>query len=408
MTRILFCLAVAVLVLPSISTAMDIDGQSRTYLQYRQETDSTRLLPLYEYIDLRAATPNTGAISFNVGGWYRQDLQNESPNGKNSSDLQYAYLSLRKEKSNAGLDIGRVLVRQGVSSELVDGVQAKTDLIGGFGISAYAGSPVSADFDTRRGDSIAGGRFFHSLPNYYTLGVSYLDEKNADVAFRREEGVDLWLHPVSFAELQGQSSYNAMTKEWMQHNYVLTLGPAAGVRMTALASKVTYKDFFTGATTSALAFPKLDPNEIATTTGGILSYSPTRAGTLSADYKNIEYHIAGKAQYYGGNASYAGSTYGAGLKLHQMRGESDTNRYDEQRAYVTAKMGRSDLSLQGMHVAYKAAISGVKDAYNAGAAAGYAFSPKARAIADVEYAKNPYFNKDVRGMLTFVYNFGTK
>jgi hypothetical protein len=32
-------------------------------------------------------------------------------------------------------------------------------------------------------------------------------------------------------------------------------------------------------------------------------------------------------------------------------------------------------------------------------------SAQARLVADVEYSKNPQFNKDVRGMLTFVYRF---
>lgn len=394
--------------IPAISWSMDVEGQSRTYLQSRQAIDGTRLLPLYEYLNFRAAQSDSGGVSFNFGGWYRQDLQNESANGKNSSDVQYAYLSLRREKSNAGLDIGRILVRQGVSSELVDGVQAQTDLLGGFGVSAYGGNPVSADFDSRRGDSIAGGRISHSLPDRYIIGISYLDEKNSNTAFRREEGVDIWLHPVSLVELQGQSSYNAITRDWMQHNYILTVGPFANLRLTGIASQVAYKGYFAGATLSAFTFPRINPDETATTTGGILSYSPSRAYTISVDYKNIQYHLAGKAQYYGGGISHSGSAFGAGLKIHQMHGDSDSNRYDEQQAYVTTRIKKADLSLQGVRVAYKVAINGVRDAYSTSAAAGYTISPKARAVADVEYSKTPDFNKDVRGMLTFIYNFGAK
>jgi hypothetical protein len=91
-----------------------------------------------------------------------------------------------------------------------------------------------------------------------------------------------------------------------------------------------------------------------------------------------------------------------------MDGASTDLQYDEQNLYVWTKISKIDLSLQGIHVAYDQAINGVTDAYNASATAGYSFTPKIRAVADIEYSKNPDFDSDVRGMLSFVYLFDVK
>ena len=151
------------LLCPLIALAVDISGQSRTYLFSLEDTNSTKLMPLYEYLDFRVDNGNTGSISFNMGGWYRYDLKNESFDGKYNDDLQYAYLSFKQSTGNAVLNLGRIRVYEGVAADLVDGVYARTDLKGGFGIAAYGGSPVETSFDTRTGDTIYGGRLYPGL-----------------------------------------------------------------------------------------------------------------------------------------------------------------------------------------------------------------------------------------------------
>jgi hypothetical protein len=91
-----------------------------------------------------------------------------------------------------------------------------------------------------------------------------------------------------------------------------------------------------------------------------------------------------------------------------MNGPSADLRYDEQRAYVTGRASKIDLTLDVTHVRYQQAINGEDDAYSTSAAVGYTASPKARFVADVEYAKNPDFDRDVRGMLSFIYTFDAK
>lgn len=396
----------AFLLIPSIASALDITGQSRTYLLSRETVDSTKLMPLIEYLNFKVDDSARDSVSFNFGGWYRYDLKSESTSSRDSADLQYAYLSIKKSTGNGALDLGRVLVHEGIASEQIDGLHARTDLKGGFTLAAYGGSPVETSSDTRRGDSIAGGRISQAVPGYVNVGVSHLDEKNAGTSFRREEGVDLWLRPITKLEVQGMSSYNAIGRGWMQHCYYLTIGPFSDLRLNGEFTKINYKQFFSAMTVSALTFTNIDPSETITTTGGSIEYAVTSKLTAVADYKNFHYSISGPADYYGGKITLAGETFGMGVSGHRMDGATDALQYDELGIYVSLKnIAGADVSLQLLHLAYKQAINGVKNADSASAAAGYMLTPKARIVADVSYSRDPEFKRDVRGMATFVYSF---
>ncbi len=393
---------------PFAASALDVTGQSRTYLQSFQIQDSTKFLPLYEYLDLRAENANEGAVSFNFGGWYRYELQNESVEPRHNDDIQYAYVGLQSDNANSTLKLGRIRVHEGTASDLVDGAYGRTDLLGGFGVAAYGGSPVETQFDIHRGNSIYGGRVFHSIPSLYTLGVSYLDEKDHNTDLRKEESVDIWLRPASMLQLQGMSSYNSLSNNWMLHNYTVTAGPFSGLRVNGEFSRVSYKDYFNGVTAGAFTFPSINPDETVTSSGGSVSYAITHALTVAVDYKDFSYRIAGHAGYYGGKLAYAGESFGAGAGIHRMDGDTASLQYDQESVYVMQKISAFDFSLQEILVTYKEEMNGVKNSYTGSAAAGYSFNAKARLAADVQYAKTPDFNRDVRGMLTFAYHFDMK
>ena len=395
--------------LPFTASALDLSGQSRTYLQSRQDVDGTRYLPLYEYLNFSVGDASNDAVSFHAGGWYRYDLRNESFGTKSTGDLQYAYVTVKKKTGNSALSLGRLMVNEGTVSSQLDGIYARTDLRGGFRIAAYGGSPVETSGDTRSGDSVSGGRLSQGITGIYDIGVSYLQEKNDKQDFRKEEGVDLWIRPFGRLEVLGRSSYNDISNAWMLHQYTVLLGPFGGLRMNAEASKVYYKEYFSATTLSAFTFPSIDPNETVTTLGGSADYAFTPTLTVGIDFKNFDYAVANNtAKYYGARLAFASAGGGAGLAFHRMDGPTEPLQYDEQRAYVMKKISKMDLTLDVIHVSYQQAINNVSDAYTGTAAVGYALSPKARLVADVEYMKNPDYDRDVRGMLTFVYAFDAK
>jgi hypothetical protein len=407
--RVLAVASCFLLASAGFTQAFDLSGQSRTYLQSRELTNGTRLTPLYEYLDLRASGIGSDSFSFSAGGWYRHDLQGDRPGGKDTGDIQYAYLTLRKKEANAALHLGRVLINEGTASEQIDGAYARADLRGGFGVAAFGGLPVETDGDTRSGDSVYGGRVSHNMPGLYTLGATYLFEKNDGSEFRKEEGLDLWLRLSSFLQVMGTSSYNALSKGWMQHQYYAMITPKGKLRFTAEASKVYYKEYFAAATVSAFTFPNIDPQETVTTLGGSADYDLTPALTAGIEVKQLDYAQANdSAMSFGMRFAYAASGAGAGLSLGRTHGPTDRLQYDQQRGYVTRTFGKGDITLDLLHVGYQQPINGDRDAWSGSAALGYRLTDRARVVADAEYAKNPDYNSDVRAMLTLVYAFEKK
>ena len=398
--------------IPFSAFAVDLSGQSRTHLQTRELTDGTRLTPLYEYLNIRTDNLGADAVSFSAGGWYRYYLQSTDFDKKDTGDLQYAYLTIRKSASNAYLHLGRVLVNEGAISSQLDGAAARTDLRGGFTIGAFGGTPLETDQDTRTGDSVYGGRIAHSIAGIYTIGASYLKEKNDSRDFRKEEGFDIWLRPISKIEIMGTSTYNGSSKNWMQHQYHAGLGPFAWLRLNLDASKTWYKEYFAAVNSTqstlmtAFSFTNIDPNEVVTMAGGSAVVAAGGSFTIVVDYRNYDYKVLnGSATYSGGSVAYAGNGIGAGAAFHRMNGPSADLRYDEQRAYIFKKFSKADVTLDVVHLAYDEAINNVSDAWTGSAALGYSFTPKVRVVADAEYAKNPDYDKDVRGMLTLLYSF---
>ena len=402
------CIPVILLLLfPSIAPALDLFGQSRTYLTTREKVDATRQTELYEYLHFSVSNDDETKVAFNFGGWYRHDMSSESPDSTDNDDLQYAYLSLKRGTGNGMLNLGRVIVREGAASEIIDGIHGRTDLKAGCTIALFGGRPVETQFDSRQGDSIVGGRVAQGLPGRYLIGVSSIDEKNGHQTFRREKGLDLWLRPLRRLELQGISAYNAIDRGWMQHRYDVIIGPFGGLRLNGEYTQVDYKQYFASATMGAFQFPNIDPNEKVTTTGGSVEYAVTKALTAAADYRAFTYDIAGPAGYYGGTVRYAGPVFGAGLGFHRMDGETDRLKYDEYTAYTSWKGASADIALQLIHLAYQQEINGFTSGDSASAAAGYAVTPNIRITADIEYARNPFYNSDVRAMVTLVYRFDT-
>lgn len=411
MNRVRLCvLFLCLFSLASPAFALDLSGQSRTFFQSRQAEDTTRYQPLYEYLSFRADDVGTPTLSFHVGGWYGYDFGNANyDNSKRSTgDLQYAYLGYRGNTGNTYLNLGRLMVNQGVASSQLDGAALGTDLKWGFGISAFGGVPLETSRDTRDGDSVYGGRFTQGLDGRYRIGVSYLLERNNSIDIRKEEGLDLWVRPVGKVELTGTSLYNGLTSAFARHAYYLTLGPFSPLTLRTQFTEISYKDFFTSPTLSAFQLQPggpMDPNEKLRIAGeeASLTFGPV---TFSADYKQYAYNLAGNAGYYGARLSYSGDQGGAaGLSVHRMSGETDNLRYDEYRLYGCRNFGRADLTADLNSVAYAEEINGIKNAYSASLACGYALTTRARLGADVEYARNPFFDKDVRGLVKLVYNF---
>jgi hypothetical protein len=394
-----------------MAAAVDLAGQSRTYFRARETIEEDHVLPLFEYLDFRLDEFASQDLTLHLGGWLRQDLTDEQSfdNRSFNGDLQYAYLGYRRPHGNTLVNLGRVLVYEGIASELVDGLSFRTDLQRGFGISAYGGIPVESDFDDRDGDSIFGARLFHEISDLYRIGVSYLRAKNDSSDFRTEAGVDVELIPFDKVRINGRSILNDETSGWMEHTYYLTLIPAEKLRLGSEISSVSYEDYFTAVSNAAFTFgPDLiNPNEELFLWGVQAEYMLPFNFSASADYKRYDFDIAESADYYGASLKYTDAeTTRAGLSFYRMDGQTERLKYYESRVYGFKRFGKLELTADAFNVNYDQKRNDIKNAYAISAAAGYALTNNTRIAADVEYSRNPTFDYDVRGFIKLMHNFG--
>ncbi len=405
-------LSLFLLCLPNTShAAASLSGDSNTYLSSREAADKSKILGAYEYLDFAVQNIGNETISFHTGGWLRYDLQTEEFGKKSNSDLQYSYLSIKSKTDNTIVNMGRVMVFEGVAAERVDGAYARTDLKGGFGISAFGGSPVETNIDQPGDNLIYGGRLYQQYGDVYRIGVSALKEEKNGEDYRKEAGFDVWLHPFNKVDITGRSSYNDITHGWMEHAYFISLGPFAKLRLDTSVSWINYDDYFFRVTTNALSpfTGILVDDEKVRILGESASYQVTDTVSVVADFKNFDYTIEGDANYYGGMVKYSKSgSGGMGLGYHRMQGSTDRLRYDEYRIYGYKKIGKVDLTADVLDVTYVSPINGVKDSYSGSLAAQYDLTETWKLGADVEYSHNPDFDSDIRTFFKLIYRFGTQ
>lgn len=412
----LFPILISVFLFPNVSFALTPGGESRTYIQMKETSDSDTLIPFYEYLDFSLDRISDKNISFHFSGWLSYDLADESYDKKYDNDLQYAYLNVYNDSGDINLKLGRFYVFEGVAADQVDGAYAQQIIGGRLGLALYGGVPVETDFDDRDGDYVYGGRIFDGIPGVYTLGISYLKENNDSDDFREEAGADLWVRIGSAVEIFGKSAYNIETSGWQEHNYYAVIGPFGGFSLKPIYTWVDYENFFTAATSSAFEFAPfaIDPEETLQTFGGSVEYAFGGSYALIGDYVDYSYDVAGDAQYYGGRLVYRGGPLSRsfarsnafGLEFHRMDGDTDSLKYDEYRAYGLINIGRFDLSVDLIDVAYEEDVYGEDNAYSVASALGFTMSKSARLAADVEYGKNPEFDYELKGFLKFIYRFG--
>lgn len=405
---------------PASAADYSLSGQLDTILRLKTTIYKKDIYPLYEYVRLAmTSNQNDGSgIDFYLGAWGRVDVADKSGEKNPDGDLQYAYLTYRAAKNNAVVNLGRQFVTDGVAAEQLDGLYVRSDFYGGLGASAFVGKPVLVEPKNSKnyGDIIYGGRISQSIPKYYTVGLSALkSDTEAKTRYREEVGIDLWAHPVKQLDLTGRSSYNNITKGWMEQNYTLSMIPFDPLRITGDFSNIDYRNYFYNMTTPIFSFTNrpiaqnIARDEKLTTTGVTASYSLFNHLTFSGDYKHYAYKVDGKADYFGGKLIHSvPESFSFGAAVHRMAGQNERLRYTEYRLFASKKIGHADLAIDFNNTAYDARINGVRNSYALTGSAGYEFGRRIKIGADVEYSKNPDFDNEVRGLIKLTYLFDTK
>jgi len=420
LTRLLLGALCALLVPPLFATAAELEFTSDTLVRgFERDTVSEEdalVLPAYEYLRVNAGESGEPGLSFHLYGWGRWDAaDNDYFDDQTAGEILYGYLDYRGEEANFMARFGRQYVFEGVANEAIDGLRLSSDLGKYFQVSAYAGQPVSLDStDGRDGDIIYGGRLGHRMPALYDVGVSYKLIENDDDTAEEFVGVDLGLYLPGNAVLSGSSSYNLETEGWGEHSYSLRFN-LAGLNIRPYYEMFEYEDYFGTGANSANPFRFLaGTDEELTIVGADATWAPLASWDFAAKVKNYDYDVRDdSSQYYALLASWHGEDLPEiGGEAGLMDGDSDENKYYLLRAYtywdsLPEALPLAFISGDVVWVKYDREIFNEDNSLFVSLGIGQRFLDDSLALKlSGDYSSDPYFDNDLRGLLTLSYHYG--
>jgi hypothetical protein len=397
--------AIAVNAPPAVAT--DISLESRTYIPASGTDGENTHVLLYEYLSFNAEDLVQPGLYLRVGGWGRTDLADETYGQKTNSELQYAFLGWRAPQFNAEARVGRVSLTAGVArNEVFDGLLLGSDLPAGFDVALFGGVPVETETGGRSSDSLYGARVSQGRAGLYRLGASYLKEKNDGNDSREEAGADVFIAPLPFVEVTGSSLYNAIAKEWAQHDYRLALGPfVQRVRLAGIWTSTDYRYYFQSPVHPVFLPEDPEAQEKLDKIGGEFEVVLGRGFTLAGEYTSYKYDIAGAAKAFGAGLAWAGSGIMAGGDYRQVDGDEAENRYKEISAYASAPFGPLLASLNAEYLTYEEEINGEKNAITGKLGLAYPASRSLELSASVEYGQTPEYDREVNGFFAVTWRY---
>jgi hypothetical protein len=418
--------------LPSGIFATEVAVDSNTIVRIEQRdvigSDKQNILPATQFIGLDADRLADMDLSFHFYGWGRVDLGDKSFNDDYSDGgFTYGYLRYRFNAANADVRAGRFFVREGIVNEQVDGLNARTDLPLGFGISAFGGATVHnrnlfRESSDGKGDGLFGGRFNYRYKGMLDLGLSGVYESTAPTLLfhsngdHRLVGGDVWLSPVKQVELTGHSSYNTETSAFAEHSYLLNIKPVQKLTLSAeFNERRDQSFFFSWAMFSGAGF---NPDDRSRSIGTVVSYEMRKGVVITGDYKHYE-RERGNADRFGAEArlSFLDNSLRSGVGYHYLSaGEgfalanNPTASYPEIRAYSLhdTKTYFAAVDLLGFFFADK--IYDQKSALEGVLSIGYHISPVLAISGDASFGKNPEFTQEAKWLVRLTYTpvFGGK
>lgn len=405
----LFC-GVFILLVASYGAAWsaEMDLTSTTYLQAYEDARDNSFFTLRQYFDFNVIGFDD-RLSLYSSGWFRLDLDDTENGDRTNDELLYAYLSYSVFPDRTLLlNLGRHFVFEGLASEQIDGVSVRWEILPMVGVSAYAGVPLETEFDDRESDYIFGGRLFLRFPQRAEVGFSYLQEDNDDSSYREEIGADVWVQPLKWLDLQGESRWNKKTESWIDHSYTIHVFPIENLTLSTFAAYTDYDNAFSPTTLSAFLPQFVGIGEELTKVGVSAEYAWKDWLTAVADYTRYEYDIQGRANFFGValRAYFPEPGLAAGTSIHRMDGHTKRLRYLKTRLYATKTFKALEFSFDTVHLNYDESFSGTNHAYSFSGAIAYQLTSSLLVSASVYYSKNPDFDQEIISFFKVVYNFG--
>lgn len=415
-----------VLCFPSIIPAAEISVNSDTIFRIEQRdftgSDKQNISPATQFIGFDASKLVDGNFSLHFYGWGRADLGDKSYSSeKTDSGFTYGYLRYRFNAANADIRAGRFFIREGVVNEQTDGINVRTDLPFGFGISAFGGATVrnnnlSRESSDGKGDYLFGGRFNYRYKGVLDLGISGIYEGDAPVLLyhangsHRLVGGDVWLNPLTWLEIIGHSSYNTETSAFAEHSYLLNLRPVQRLTLSGEYNERQDQSYlyswamFSGA--------NINPDYRSKKAGTTISYTIAKGVDISADYKHYN-RESGSANRYGGDLKlmFLNNSLRTGVGYHNLTaGESfaisnnPSASYQEFRVYALHDTKSYFTAVNLLGYFFKDKIYKESSALEGTFSLGYHITPSLAISGDISQGKNPDFLNETKGVIRLSYN----
>jgi len=420
---------------------------------WKQEVPGAKDLtfsPATQFLGIDATKLGSDKLSLHLFGWGQTDLGEtiRLDGTKSAGYLNYGYLRYRFDRANAEIKAGRFTANQSTGFEQVDGVSARTDLVGGFTVSAFAGKPVlyktvnptaQADYDFQR-DVIFGTRLGWRMNKVGEIGLSYLQDgtkaaKNLPVPSatdytRKQLGVDLMLAPGSFLQFRGRTVFDMAShpdvlpgakerNRIAEHDYTGTVKLGSQVTVTGNFAERNFYAYFAGTNLPSLF--RQDDKDMFRGWGGNLTWTTGTALQLVADYRHTHRESSGDVNRAGGEMRWIlnEKTLQFGFGAHWVNAGHITFvdvtapfrslSHKEARGWVMIQKGKLSASLDGIYQAYEKNnpyLAGVRNLHEAVASLGYQATSQLKVSGDLSHGSTPAAKNETRGLLRAEYRFG--
>ena len=373
------------------------------------------VLPIYEYLRLDYYKTPTRKVSFHAYGWGRGDLTNSGYyNDSIEGSLLYGYFEYEPSFQNASIRLGRMPVFSGVSTDYIDGLRYASNIGPLFSVSLQGGLPVGyADTSGRSGDLALSGRLGHHLGSKYEVGLSYQLTRDNSITIEEFIGIDLNLLLPADMVFDVFTTMNLQTNSWGEQNYALRFNLLES-NLKAFFETFSYDDYFSTASVSPQPFLSLASSGETLTRYGINAIRPF-ASVWEAGVKLTGYNYdvqSGTSLYAAGLLSWRGES------LQQIGGEVgylDANVIDNDQlllrlfAYWDQLPDGSYLSFVSgdiVYATYGQELFGKSASFFTSLGGGKLFLDNRLEVKlSGDYSSDPYFDSDLRGMLTFAYRY---
>jgi hypothetical protein len=410
-----------------------VQANATTLLIGRQDFRDGALqtaVPLYELLNVVASDVKTPYATFEVGlsSWGSLDLAEQRfwQNGaivhtSYSGDVNAGYIKADLLDRAISLRVGRQTVADGVARMVqLDGGEIRFAIPGGFGLQAYAGSPVVPRFAGRGGELVTGNvRANFAYGSRASWRYSDLLEVGASVAnandrggeaSRRDAGVDFRIMPFKFLQLSGQGFWAYEEKRIGEAVVAATLFPVRHLDVT-LDYRHIEPDLFLPRTSILSVFAADKRNDV----GGAVHWGVLKSVGLDVDY----HYLIEDAREAAPGDPQLGSEHGhwarAKITTHpysiaQTLGVEGSylhhpeNGYWLGRAfYANELLNRVTFTIDGMAYFFEKDVNGQPRSLTATGTLAYAFIPGWKAAVAGTAGTTPYLERQFEIMAKLVY-----